>query len=204
MAFITAQEISGASVYGIPQVSYTVDGVSGQDYATAVAQASLKQAAAFEQECSALTSMVKLRMKKTSDLGETLAHVVQMKALLPTDDMDPDDKLYQDELKEPLIRYIKNTLDAYSFEKSFYKTDDNEEGYFQYDDEDGPYMTRDDINYLENDVKYEIDRENNDLQQDLLTVQSMFSKRDNAFSTAKQLVQKILNAAQTMIGNMGE
>ncbi len=213
MAFVTTQEISGASVYGIPQVSYTVDGVSGQDLAMAVAQASLKQAVAFEQECSALTAMVKQRMKKSDDLGQALSTITELKGLFDPDDMDPDDELYHDPDDEDLagfhiddkLREIKATLLAYNMEKAegYKEDDDDESAYFSWDDEDGIYITRADINYLDNDVKYEIDRENNDLQQDLLTVQSMFSKRDNAFSNASQLVDKILSAAQSMIGNMG-
>ncbi len=213
MTFVTAEEI-GASVYGIPQVSYTVNGVSGQDLAMAVAQASLKQASAFEVECSALTAMVKVRMKKSEDLGQALSIITELKGLFDPDDADPDDELYHDPDDDDLASYniddklyaIKNTLIAYNIEKAngYKDDDDDEDAYFSWDEDYGITITRADINYLDNDVKYEIDRENNDLQQDLLTVQSMFSKRDNAFSTASQLVNKILSAAQTMIGNIGE
>jgi len=41
------------------------------------------------------------------------------------------------------------------------------------------------------------------MQQDMVTMQSLVSKRDNAFSTAASLVQKINSTASTLIGNMG-
>ena len=42
-----------------------------------------------------------------------------------------------------------------------------------------------------------------ELKQDTVSLNSYFSKRDNAFSTASKLVKKALNAASSAIGNIG-
>ena len=43
MPLIETNVIPGASVYGVPQASYTVDGVAGKDYSAALAKAAFKQ-----------------------------------------------------------------------------------------------------------------------------------------------------------------
>ena len=65
------------------------------------------------------------------------------------------------------------------------------------------YMTRGDVMNAQNDIEYKMDVEDNNLQQDMVSLQSFLSKRDNAFSTAAKLVRKSQNSAGETIGNMG-
>ena len=53
-------------------------------------------------------------------------------------------------------------------------------------------------------LQYAIDREDNDIQQDIVTLQSYISKRDNAYSNAAKIVKKTNNAASSTIGNIGD
>ena len=64
-------------------------------------------------------------------------------------------------------------------------------------------MRRDNLYRGQNAVQYAIDKEDNELKQDTVSLNSYFSKRDNAFSTASKLVKKALNAASSAIGNIG-
>jgi hypothetical protein len=64
-------------------------------------------------------------------------------------------------------------------------------------------VQRGDATSAQSALQYEIDYETNDMQQDMVTMQSLVSKRDNAFSTASSLVQKINSTASTLIGNIG-
>ena len=50
-----------------------------------------------------------------------------------------------------------------------------------------------DVQTLQTNVQYELDKEDNYLQQDLVSVQSYFSKRDQALSMAASLVRKVNN-----------
>ena len=47
-----------------------------------------------------------------------------------------------------------------------------------------------------------MDTEDNNLQQDVVSLQGLVSKRDNAFSTAGRLVKKYDGSADAIIGNM--
>ena len=55
----------------------------------------------------------------------------------------------------------------------------------------------------QNDIQYALDVEDNELQQDMVTLQSLVSKRDNAFSMASKIIKKSANAASNTISNIG-
>ena len=57
---IEPNRIPGASVYGVEQYSYTVDGVAGKDYAAALSAASFKEAVASASACA--SSMISARL----------------------------------------------------------------------------------------------------------------------------------------------
>jgi hypothetical protein len=63
-------------------------------------------------------------------------------------------------------------------------------------------VRRDDATSAQSALQYEIDYETNEMQQDMVSLQSLVSKRDNAFSTASSLVQKVNSTASTLIGNL--
>ncbi len=184
MALVSAQEIPGCTVYGIPQMSYTTAGKSGQDYAAAVALATLVQANAFETECGALSAMVRLRMKKLDELGEALAILSRVLKKMPVKSPESDDKVTDGDLYR-----ARDLMAKYGLTLKL-------EG-------DEAKIRRDNVSYAENDVRYAMDREDNDLQQNLVTVKSTFNRRDQAFSTAARLVSKVNNSAQSIIGNFG-
>ena len=64
-------------------------------------------------------------------------------------------------------------------------------------------VQRGDATSAQSALQYEIDYETNEMQQDMVSLQSLVSKRDNAFSTASSLVQKVNSTASTLIGNVG-
>ena len=66
----------------------------------------------------------------------------------------------------------------------------------------GSNMLRGDIQKAVTEVQYHIDTENTNLQQDMVSLQSYISKRDNAYSTASKVVQKCNRAASTTISNV--
>ena len=58
MPLIQPNTIEGGAVYGVPQMSYTVDGVAGKDYSAALAKAAFKQSTAIEAAASASSEIV--------------------------------------------------------------------------------------------------------------------------------------------------
>lgn len=175
----------GLSVLGQPQVSYTVDGKAGCDYATAVVMATLKRAAAVESGLSAYADIVKLRNKKLEDLSLALAEVT--KALESRDREKPsiDQGLRIDSgAVELLKKYGISTSGIVSFANTH-------------------MATVGELQKLQQNVKFAVDTENNNCQQDLATLQGYMDKRDNAFGLASSLSRKLQDTVSSTIRNIG-
>ena len=179
---IVPELITGFTVYGVPQVQYTVGDDSDQDYTSAVTCAALKEAAAIEDVCTGYSEVVKARQKKVDELGEVLACLARANAKF---DSSPKtgDKVTVDNAS-----WVKDVCDTYEVEITW----------------DGNKITYGNMQKATTNVQYAIDREDNDIQQDIVTLQSYISKRDNAYSNAAKVVKKANNAASSTIGNIGD
>ena len=188
---IEQNPIAGASVYGVEQYSYTVNGVAGKDYAAALSAASFKEAVAIEQALSAYSEVVRQRMRKLDDLGTVMAILNEAYATLKTKEQESGDttanmvSLATARDKAALYGVTINMTDATIAGIRFC------------------YTTRRDLMNAQNAVQYAIDKEDNELKQDTVSLNSYVSKRDNSFSTASKLVRKALDAAGSTIGNIG-
>ena len=150
---ITATEIAGASVYGVAQMSYAVDGVSGKDYAAALSAAAFKEAVAIEQSLAGYSAVVRQRVRKIEDLGSVMAALnsgVTTLKVKDTESSDRTDKMsILAEAHSLAAKYgITVTCVAYEFSDGVYKAQ----------------MRRDDIYRAQNEVQYAIDHEDNDLK----------------------------------------
>ena len=190
---IEPTQIAGASVYGVPQMSYSVDGVAGKDYAAALAAASFKEAVSIEQALSAYSEVVRQRMRKLDDLGTVMAILNEAYATLKTKDMESGDTT--DNM--PSLADAKATAAKYGVSISITEIDLGGLGVKLC------YTTRRDLMNAQNAVQYAIDKEDNELKQDTVSLNSYVSKRDNSFSTASKLVRKALDASGSTIGNIG-
>ena len=179
---IRADVISDNTVYGVRQMQYTVDGVSGKDFADAVTIAAFRQSTAIEATAGSYSEVVRARQKKVSDLGDVLAYIAEATAKLPVKNGKSTDKVTVNNAS-----WVRNTCSSYGITFSW----------------DGDKMSRADIQKAQTEVQYQMDKEDNNLQQDIVSLQSYISKRDNAFSTAARVVRKSLNASESTIGNIG-
>ena len=170
------------SIYGVRQMQYTVDGVSGKDFIDALTTASFRQSVAIESAASGYVAVVKARQKKIDDLGQVLAYLSKAVGSLKTKGGKSGDKVTVDNSS-----WIKSTTNAYGISLSW----------------DGSQMTRGNIQKAQTTVEYELDKEDNNLQQDIVSLQSFMTKRDNAYSTAAKLVRKANDAAKSTIRNIG-
>ena len=190
---IEQNPIAGASVYGVEQYSYTVDGVAGKDYAAALAAASFKEAVSIEQALSAYSEVVRQRMRKLDDLGTAMAILNEAYATLKTKEQESGDttsnmvSLATARDKAALYGVTINITD-YTIQDLGIRM---------------CYTTRRNLMNAQNAVQYAIDKEDNELKQDTVSLNSYVSKRDNSFSTASKLVRKALDASGSTIGNIG-
>ena len=180
---IIASEITGGSVYGITQVEYTVDGQDGKNFIDAVMLASFKQATAIEGATSAYSKVVSARQKKIDELSEALSYIAKANGSLDAKGGKSTDTVTVDN-----AAYVKSIAAKYEVNLSW---------------ESGNKMTRGNIQKAHTDFQYAIDREDNDIQQDIVTLQSYITKRDNAYSNASKLVKKANHAARATIKNIG-
>jgi len=188
---IQPTEISGGAVYGVKQYEYTVDGEAGKDYQGALAAASLKQSVAIEASASANADVVRQRQRKVEDLGTVLAAIAKAIAT-----MDPknNDTGKRSEMLESLVdaqsicnRYgISFPLVAVETSGGITKA----------------CVTYRDAVKSQDTVQYALDTENNNLQQNMVALQSLIAKRDNAYSAAAKAVRKADQTASRILNNI--
>ena len=179
---INTEVIPDFTVYGVQQMQYTVDGKSGFDYTAAVTVAAFKEATAIEAACTGYSEVVKARQRKVDDLGEVLAYLAKANAQLPLNPKTGDKVAIDNSA------WIKSVCSNYGISLTW---------------TDGNKMTWGNLQKAQTEVQYQMDREDNNLQQDMVTLQSYISKRDNAYSTAAKVVKKTLNAGSSTIANIG-
>ena len=188
---INSTEIPGGSVYGVRQMSYAVDGVPGKDYAAALAAAAFKESVSIEAAASAYAAVVRERQRKVEDLGVVLAYLSYAIAT-----MNPKSNA-TDKKSERCNQVFEAHDIAYRYGINI--------PYDQVALSNGTGVAT--ITYAnavrsQNDIQYALDVEDNNLQQDMISLQSFVAKRDNAFSTAAQIIKKAGNASGTTIGNI--
>lgn len=176
-AYIQAEDL-GLSILGTTQFSYTVNGVHEQDYDTAIYRAALCRSAAVEEALRGYEVVVRTRQKKLNDLGEALAGLNKsISATCKQKDMKTDTEISIDSA------YVR-LLTRYGFEAS-------------------KKMTYEKVMPLLQNVQYALDREGNDLQQDMTQMQSYVQKRDDAFQMASKMLQRVAKTRSRGIGYIG-
>lgn len=183
MPLIETTVIPGASVYGVQQVSYTVAGAAGKDYSAALLAATLKESAAIEASAAAYSAVVKERARKIDELGQVMAYLNKAYANLRPKDGESGDTTSIDN-----SAWVNQTASKYGVTLVFNANTGN--------------MTRGNIMKGQNEVQYVIDTEDNNMQQDIVAMQGLITKRDNAFSSASRIVRKSDDAASSVIHNI--
>lgn len=184
---IQPHEIAGDSVYGVRQYEYTVGDVPHQDYIAALTVASFKQSVAIESTASAYAEVVRERERKVTDLGEVLSALAKAIASMDPKSQNPDKR---SELSTELA-------DAHSLAGKYGLAF----SWSQY--KDGKMsITYRDATKAQNDIQYAMDTEDNNLKQDMVALQGLISKRDNAYSNAAKVVTKASNTSSGTIHNM--
>ena len=181
---IETNPIEGFKVYGQQMVEYTVDGIAGNDFASATAIAALAESSSIEEAAAAYANVIRARQKKLEEMGDAMAILSKAIATLPvknqksTDKSDADDALYT----------AKANLERYGVSLSL---------------TDGNKVTRKTAETARNNAEYSMDVEDNDLQQDMVTLQGLVSKRDNAFSTASKVLKKVASTGKAITRAIG-
>lgn len=174
-AYIEAEDL-GLTVLGTIQNAYTVNGVHGQDFGTAVREAALCRAAALEETLLSYSELIRTRQKKLDELGEALSALNEAFAQ-KTKKTKTKDKLPVDSSAVSILR-------RYGFTAA-------------------TKMTYPDIMKLQQNVQFALDQEDNELQQDMTSLQGYVSKRDDTMQMVGKLTKKVGGTRRSGIQYIG-
>ena len=190
MAMIEMQKIEGADVYGVEMCSYVVDGSEGRDYTAALAAAALRQAVAVEANLSAINTVVRARQVKLNDLNLVLTYLSTALGTLPAADSGGTPSAHRSDKMDEL-RNAAELARKYRITITLVGDDHNQI-------ERGTGQT------ASATIKHELDLESNAMQQNVVTLQNLISKRDSTYQTVVSIVKRSLNAGATAIKGLGK
>lgn len=201
---------TGQSVYGVKQYEFS-DGEGGEnlDLGSLVSQATLKQAAIVEDQTKAVAAVLKIRQRKTADLGSMLAFLDKVLTRFRTKDQESGDK--------GTVNCSRSEVDSYKKERNKLE---KEYGYDLVLDEathktksgckekpDGTIdlsVSRGDAMKGQARIQEMLDTESNSLQQDMMSLQGFMQKRDKTFSAAADVMKKFEKTAGDVIKTMND
>ena len=178
MAEIVPESITLSQSWGIQFGDYFIDSkhVDFQDIMVAISE---RRATAVEKEVQPLSTRITNRNKTLEDLGNVLADLTKMQAQFSSDAKG-------DDRKSSLLPSSKSVLEDVFGTLDFSRLD----------------MTKSEVEEWLQKVKSKIDALNNEAQKDMTRLESLVNRRDEAFSTASDLMSKVSDTRSNVIRNM--
>ena len=196
---------TGQSVYGVKQYLFS-DSQSGKelDFGSIIAKSTLAQAAIVEEQTKVTAEVLKLRRQKSDDLANALAIFDKIMANFQVKDRKSTDECDLVCTKEELDKYkaAAEKLNEYGYTIAL---DPKEQTKKCSTTTTGNYVItiqRADAMRGQAQVQEMLDTENNNLQQDMMSLQGFIQKRDSSFSTATETVKKFEGTAGNVISAM--
>lgn len=171
-------------VYGTRIRHYSFDG-RPVDHSLALALAALQQAEGIESLIPAYRAVIDARQEKVSDFAEALATLAEALGSMDPKDNSPSKKsaIATGKLQRANEIFAKYGISQMSLS-------------------DGQ-VTYKVAYYKQADVQMVLDNEANDLQQNMIQLQSFVNKRDNSFTVANKVIAKENRTASDTINSMG-
>lgn len=175
----------GWAPFGLEQVAYQLPGSSRTlDFEQLVAAMAVGRSAQLEREAQVQAMQVRTRNEAIEMLGEVLAEVNRCLETLAQKKDAPDtvanSKLY--ECKQILVKLGV---------KSYIVTTNTLGG-----------LNKGNAQKQQAELVYAIDMQDNDLQQDIISMQSLLNKRDDAYATASKLSTRVSDARSQTLENI--
>lgn len=180
MATIERQDpVNLSQDWGLRFQDYKIDGtpVDFQDLMVAVAE---NRATTVEKEVSPLTTRIKARNKTLENLGDALGDLTKVQAGFKSD--DPGDKRSNIEIKLSSFQTLQRVFGTLDFSNR--------------------KMLKYEVEEWIQKVKSKIDALNNEAQSDMTRLQGLVDRRDEAFSTATDLMSTISDTRGNLVRNL--
>jgi len=178
MAEISSVQVGLSMNWGIQGADYVYDS-KPCDFQDLLVSISLHRATSVEGEVEPLATRISSRNDTLEALGEVLSDLTKLQAMFDSD-ADGDDR--------------EGTL-----QQSSYSTLEEVFGSVNFTDRK---MTKYEVEEWLQRVKSKIDALNNDSEQDMSRLESLVDRRDEAFSTASDLMSKVSDTRSNLISNL--
>ncbi len=185
---------SNLSAWGVSGAEYIINGekVNFQDLMVAVTE---QRAATIEKEVEPMSTRMTNRNKRLESLGNALSDLSGIEAAFKSDDNGGTWSL--DYLKQPsaATRAVLDSIEGglWGYGKSGAGEGKGTEGYF---------ITKSNCEKAIQLIKTQIDKLNNEASADMTRLQSLVDRRDEAYSAATSLMQKIADTTSSLIKNL--
>ena len=178
MAEIVPANIKLSQSWGVEFGDYLYNGktVDLQDVTIIVAE---RRATSVEGEVAPLSTRIQNRNKKLEDLGNVLADLTKLQSQFPSDAKGSDRKGSLQQSSFAILKEVFGSLDFSDLQMTKYEVEE----------------------WLQK-VKSKIDALNNEGQKDMTRLQSIVDRRDEAFSTASDLMSEISDTRASLIRNL--
>lgn len=179
MAEIITNNVKLSQTWGASFGDYTLDG-SKVDFQDLMVEIAERRAVSVEGEVKPLATRIDHRNKKLESLGTALADLTSLQSQFDSDAKGTD---------------RKGTLKQSSYETL-------QEVFGDQVDFTELKMTKSEVEYWLQMVKSKIDSLNNEANKDMTRLESLVDRRDEAYSTASDLMNKVSDTRSTLIGNL--
>ena len=178
MASITTNNITLSQTWGASFGDYKLDGesIDFQDIMIAISE---WRATVVEGEVSPLATRITNRNATLEDLGNVLADLTKLQAQFDSEAKGTDRKGYLQQTSKDILISVFGTLDWSDL-----------------------HMTKYEVEEWLQKVKSKIDALNNAAQKDMTRLESLVDRRDEAFSTASNLMSEISDTRSNLIRNL--
>ncbi|MDQ8033436.1 MAG: hypothetical protein REJ50_15595 [Bordetella sp.] len=177
--------------------------LSSMDIETALMMVQSQRVSLLDSQLNQQIQEVQNRNKLTASLNDMQAALNSMKATLPSKDAAPGDKVPDNADNRQLAANFATLSSALGMGTSpvgVNGTVDNEKGVSASQISSMP--TREGLEKMINSVKTQLDTASNSQQMDMLRLQSMSNKRNEAFDVMTNFVKKMQDSRSSIIGNM--
>lgn len=178
MSEIATNNITLSQTWGASFGDYKLNGksVDFQDIMIAIAE---NRATSVEGEVKPLSTRITNRNKTLENLGNVLADLTKLQAQFESDDDGDKRRGYLQQSSKDILISLFGSLDWSDL-----------------------HMTKYEVEEWLQKVKSKIDALNNEAQKDMTRLQSLVDRRDEAFSTASDLMSKIGDTRSNLIRNL--
>ena len=178
MSVISPENVALSQSWGVQFGDFFLDGkhLDFQDVLIAIAE---RRATSVEKEVTPLSTKIQARNKVLEDLGNVLADLTKLQAQFSSDAKGSDRSGTLQQTSKDILIAVFGTLDWSDLKMTKYEVEE----------------------WLQK-VKSKIDALNNEAQKDMTRLESLVNRRDEAFSTASDLMGKIGDTRSNAIRNM--